>query len=95
MCFFGTMITELLFVFSYSAFKFVYEAVDGGIHIFFGVISVNRTTVYIYSCFRLVAQFLDRKDTIHIRYKVKVAFNFFDLRLNVSSEGIGNFDVMA
>jgi len=65
MCFFGVMIAELFFVFSYPAFKLVYEAVNSGVHIFFGVISINRTTVYIYSGFRLVAQFLDRKDTAH------------------------------
>ena len=89
------MINEFFFVFSYSPFEFVDKAVNSGIHVFFGVVSVNRTTVYVDACFCLVAQFLDREDTVDVRHQVKMTLDLLDLGFNISSECIGYFDVMA
>ena len=74
----GTVINQFFFVFSYSSFEFINEAVNGGVHIFFGVVCVNRTTVHVYAGFCLVAQFLDRKDAVDVGDEVKMSLDLLD-----------------
>lgn len=89
------MIDEFLFVFSNSSVEFVGEAIDSGVHIGFGRICINCTTVHIDRGFRLMPQFFDGQYTADVGYEVKVTLDFLNFRLNITSEGIGYLNMMA
>ena len=91
----GVVVDHLFFVFSDPSFQLVDEAVYCRVHVFFGVIGVNLATVYLDGGFRLVPEFLDRKDAAYIRNKIKMPCDFFDLGLDITSEGLGYLDMMA
>jgi hypothetical protein len=93
--FFCAMVDELLFVLSYSPVQFIYQAIDCGVHIFFDVISIDRTTIYVNCGFGFVPEFFDCEDTAYVRHQIKMTFNFFDFGLDITSEGLGYLDVMA
>ena len=89
------MVDQLFLVFSYPAFELVHKSVDRSVHVFLCIVRVNRSAVHVYPCFRLMAQFLDREDTINIGNKNEVPLDFFDLGFDIASECIGNLDVVA
>ena len=41
----GVMVDKFFFVLADTPFKFVYEAINCGIHIFFDVVAVNSTAI--------------------------------------------------
>lgn len=77
------MIDEFLFVFSYAAIKYVAKAIYGGIHVFFGGVSVNLHAVDTHCCFRLMSQFFYGQNTMHIRNQVEMPLNFLHFTFNV------------
>jgi hypothetical protein len=95
MCFSGAMVNELLFVLSDPPIQFVYQAIDRGIHVFFGIISVNRATIYVHRGFRLMPEFFDCQDTAYVRHQIKMPLDLFNFGLDITSQGFGYFDVMA
>ena len=89
------VIDELFFVLSDSPLKFVHETIDRGVHVLFGVIGVDRTTIYTNSCFGFVPEFFDGQDTMDVRHEVKMTGCFLNFGLDIFSQRISNFDVMA
>ena len=89
------MIDKFFFIFSYSSIQFVHKAIDGGVHVFFGVIGVNRTAIYLDRGFSFMPQFFYRKDTVYVRHQIEMTLDLFDFGLDITSEGIGYLDVMA
>lgn len=93
--FFCAVVDELFFVFSYPPIQFVYEAINCRVHIFFGVISVDRTTIYVDCSFGLMPEFFHREDTVYVRHKIKMPFDLLNLRFDITSKGFGYLNVMA
>ena len=48
------VINKFFLVLSYSSFELICETIDGGVHILFSVIGVDRTTIYKNSCLGFV-----------------------------------------
>jgi len=92
---FGVVIDELFFVFSDSSFDFVHETIYRCVHVLFGVIGVDRTTIYANSCFGFVPEFFDGQNTLDVRHKVKVTGSFVNFGFDVFSQRISDFDVVA
>jgi hypothetical protein len=89
------VIDKLLFIFSYPPIEYVDQAIDCRVHVFFGVISVNRTTIYLYGRFSFVPEFLDSKNTVYVRHKIEMALDLFNFGFDVTPQGFGYLDVMA
>lgn len=77
------MIDALLFVFPDTAIKYVAKAIYGGIHVFFGGVSVDFYAVDAHCRFRLMSEFFYGQNTMHIRYQVKMPLNFLHFTFNV------------
>ncbi len=73
---FGMVIDELLFVLSHSSFNLVHETIDRGVHVLFGMIGVDATTIHLYSCLGFVPELFDGQDTMDVRHEVKVTGRF-------------------
>jgi len=91
----GVVVNELFFVLSYPSIKFIDEAVNRGVHVFFNCVGVDRTTIYIDRGFGFMAQLLDGENAAHVGHQVKVALDFFYFRFNISSQGFSDFNMMA
>jgi hypothetical protein len=92
---FGVVINELFLMFPYSSFNFVHHPIDRCVHVLFGVIGVDRNTIYMDRCFGFVAEFFDGQNTLDVRHEVKVTGGFVDFGFDVFSKRISNFDVVA
>jgi hypothetical protein len=93
--FFGTVVAELLFVFSYSPVQFVDKAIDRSVHVFFGIIGVNCAAIHLNSGLGFMTEFFNRQDTAYVRHQIKMPFDLFNLGLDITSKGFGYLDVMA
>jgi len=91
----GVVVNHLFFVFSDPSFQLVHQAVYRGVHVFFSMVGVYLAAIDLNGGFRLVPEFLDRKDAVYIRNKIKMSCNFFNLGLDITSEGLGYIDVVA
>lgn len=89
------MIDRLLFVFSHSSLDLVHKTINRGVHVFFGMIGVDRTTIYTNGCLGFMPELFYGQDTLNIRNQVKVAGSLLQLGFDVPSKRISNFDVMA
>ncbi len=74
----GVMIDEFFLVLPYAPFEFVYEAVNGSVHVLFCLIGINSIAIYVDCGFGLVPKFFDGQDTMDVRHEVKVSGCFLD-----------------
>jgi hypothetical protein len=67
---FNVVIDEFFFVFSDSSFNFVHETIDRGVHVLFGVVSVDRTTIHMNCCLSFVTEFFNGQNTLDSTYSL-------------------------
>lgn len=60
------MVYELFLVLFDLPVEFIDKSVNSSVHIVFSCISVYPATIHAYRRFRLVSQFLNRQDAVHI-----------------------------
>jgi len=88
------MVYQLFFMFSDASVELVYQAVNRRVHVVFGGVCVNRTTIYIDGGFCFVSELFDGENAANIRNNIEMALYLFDFCFDVASQGIGYFDVM-
>lgn len=81
----GVVINELFFVLSYSSFNLVHKTIDRCVHVLFGMIGIDRTTIYANSCFSFVPEFFDGQNTMDVRHEVKVTSRLINLGFDIFS----------
>jgi hypothetical protein len=89
------VVGQLFLVLSHAPVEFVYQAVDRSIHVFFGIVGINRTAVHVYLGFRFMPQLFYRENAVHVRHHIEVSLETFYLGLYVTSHCFCDFDVVA
>ena len=90
---FSAVLLFFLFVFEYGAVEFVYQEVDGGVHIFVGLVEVQVFAGHMPIHFCFLHQFVHRQGNGGGNHVVAVADDAFEFTADVISQGFGNLDV--
>src|SRR5690349_24135740 len=92
---FGGVFVGLLFlVLQHAAVELVGQQIDGGVHVFFRGIGMDRIAAYMQGGFGLLSELLNRQDAMHVDYVVEMAGNALELLLDIGAHRRGDFDMM-
>ena len=91
----GVMIGELFLVFLDAPIELVGQQVDGGIHVLFRGIGMNRVAADVQRRFGLLSQLLHRQHTVNVDDLIEVPRDALELLLHVSAQGRSDLDMMA
>src|SRR5690349_1688547 len=90
----GVFVGLLFLVLQHAAVELVGQQIDGGVHVLFRGVGMNRIAAHMQGGFGLLSELLNREDAMHVDYVVEMAGNAFELLLDVGAHRRGDFDMM-